>query len=73
MLIMTEEAHRHEVEDTQRQIAMLLAALEAKTGCYVEGIAIRNIEVTTVSSTAPEYLRRVDVDLRRQPGSRWQT
>jgi hypothetical protein len=70
---MTESAHRHLVEDTQRQIAMLLAALEAKTGCYVEGIAIRNMEVTTVSSTAPEYLRRVDVDLRRQPGSRWET
>jgi hypothetical protein len=39
----------------------------------VDGLTIHNIEVTTVSSPAPEYLKRVEVDLRRQPGSRWQT
>jgi hypothetical protein len=61
------------VAAVEKQIAFLLADLEKRTGCYVDGLTIHNIEVTTVSSPAPEYLKRVEVDLRRQPGSRWQT
>ena len=70
---MTDNEQRELVDAVQRQIALLLADLEKRTGCYVDGLALHNIEVTTVASKAPEYLRRVEVDLRRQPGSRWQT
>ena len=59
------------VTDVQKQIARLLADLERRTGCYVDGLALHNIEVTRLSSLAPEYQRRVEVDLRRQPGSNW--
>ena len=61
------------VEQAERQIATILADLEKRTGCYVENLGVQNIEVTSVSSRAPEFLRRVEVDLRRQPGSRWST
>jgi hypothetical protein len=61
------------VEAVERQIAFLLADLEKRTGCYVDDLSINSIEVTNASSTRPEYMRRVEVDLRRQPGSRWHT
>jgi hypothetical protein len=69
---MTDQEQRELVETVQRQIAVLLADLEERTGCYVEGLAVRSIESTKISSAAPEYLRYVEVDLRRQPGSQWQ-
>ena len=70
---MNDNEQRALVGTVERQIAFLLADLEKRTGCYVDGLAVHNIEVTSVSSLAREYLRRVEVDLRRQPGSRWQT
>lgn len=70
---MTEQEQRQLVDAVQRQIAFLLADLEKRTGCYVDWLSIHSIEVTNVSSVAPEHIRRVDVDLRRQPGSQWQT
>ena len=70
---MNESEQRDLVQAVERQIAFLLADLEKRTGCYVEALSIHSIEVTKVSSVAPEYLRRVEVDLRRQPGSQWQT
>jgi len=70
---MNDEEQRELVTAVEKQIAFLLADLEKRTGCYVDGLALRNTEVTRVSSSEPEYLRRVEVDLRRQPGSRWQT
>ena len=70
---MTENEQNELVQTVERQIASLLADLEKRTGCYVEGLQVQDIEVTHVASPAPEYIRRVQVDLRRQPGARWQT
>jgi hypothetical protein len=70
---MNDKEQQDLVTAVEKQIAFLLADLEKRTGCYVDGLSLRDIEVTSVSSPAPEYLRRVEVDLRRQPGSRWQT
>lgn len=61
------------VAQVERQIAAILADLEKRTGCYVEGLSVHSIEVTSIASRTPEFMRRVEVDLRRQPGSRWQT
>ena len=61
------------VETVAKQIAFLLADLEKRTGSYVEGLAVRDIDVTTMSSRSPDMLRSVEIELRRQPGSRWQT
>lgn len=70
---MTDNEQSELVQTVERQIAFMLADLEKRTGCYVEGLTVHNIEVTHFASLSPEYIRRVEVDLRRQPGSRWQT
>jgi hypothetical protein len=70
---MTDSEQRDLADTVGRQIAFLLSDLEKRTGCYVEGVTVRNIEVTKMASASPEYLRRVEVDLRRQPGSHWET
>jgi hypothetical protein len=61
------------VEAVQRQIAFLLADLEKRTGGYVDEIGIHSTEVTKIDDSAPRFLRRVVVDLRRVPGSYWNT
>lgn len=68
---MNQEEQTKLVEAMQKQIAFLLADLEKRTGSYVEGIEVRNVEVTGILSASPEYSRRVVIDLRRQPGSLW--
>ena len=70
---MNETDIRELVHATERQIASLLSKLEMQTGCYVDGLAVRSIDVTRLESPGVECLRRVEVDLRRPPGSRWQT
>ena len=70
---MDDYEQRQLVQADEVQIAALLADLEKRSGCYVDGLAVHNIEVTSMSSVAPEYVRRVEVDLRRAPGSLWQT
>lgn len=69
---MTDSEQRELGQTVERQIASLLADLEKRTGCYVDGLAVHSTEVTQMWAQAPEYMRRVEVDLRRQPGSRWQ-
>lgn len=71
--MMTDSEQRDLVRTVERQIAFLLSDLEKRTGCYVDDLRILNIEVTDIASQSPEFMRRVDVYLRRQPGSHWQT
>jgi hypothetical protein len=70
---MNDSERRALVEQTQQRIAAVLADLERQTGCYVDGLEVVSLEITTERSTAPEFLRRVEIDLRRAPGSRWQS
>lgn len=66
------EAANQEVRRaTERAISALLARLEGLTGCYVDGMHIHNDDITTIVDMAPRYARRVAIDLRRAPGSRW--
>jgi hypothetical protein len=68
---LNDKEQRDLVEIVQKQIANLLSDLEKRTGCYVERIDIHNTEITKLESAVPEYMRHVQVDLRRQPGSQW--
>jgi len=70
---MNDADRRALVDAAQRRIAAMLADLERQTGCYVDGIDVVVIVLTSDRSTAPEILRRVEIDLRRAPGSRWQS
>lgn len=57
----------------ERQIAALLARLEGLTGCYVDGVHIHNVNITTVADPVRVQSRRVVIDLKRAPGSHWET
>ena len=43
---MTAHEQNELVQTVERQIASLLADLEKRTGCYVEGLQVKDIEVT---------------------------
>lgn len=68
-----EAAAQHLRKACERQIAALLARLEGLTGCYVDGVHIHDDDVTTVADAAPQHARRVEINLKRVPGSRWET
>jgi hypothetical protein len=70
---MDDNERKELVDGVQRQIAFLLADLEKRTGCYVDGLSIESIDVTRVSSDRQMLARAVRVDLRRAPGSEWMT
>jgi len=70
---MDDKEQQELVDAVSRQIAFLLADLEKRTGCYVEDLGVRDIDVTTMSSRSQDFLRSVEIELRRQPGARWQT
>lgn len=70
---MNETEHTKLLLACQHRIAALLAGLEAATGCYVDGISIHDDDITTVQDSENRYVSRVVIDLKRAPGSRWDT
>lgn len=59
--------------EATRQINAILAALETDTGEHVEGINLKNIEITGIDSVRPELQRSVVIKLKPIPGSHWNT
>lgn len=61
------------IHDAELAIARILADVEAASGDWVEGIRIKDHEITTVGSVRPEFTRRVKIDMKPMPGSSWET
>lgn len=55
----------------QNQIRDILIQLEESAGVLVDEICIFSMDVTTVGSSSPEYLRQVEVKLQKQANNRW--
>lgn len=55
----------------EKEIARVLAKLESDTGMVLETIDVRDIEVTTLGDDRPQWLRRVAIEMKRLPGTRW--
>lgn len=70
---MDDPKQRGLIDGVQRAIARLLADLEKKTGCYVDGLQIDSLDVTQMTSDRQQLLRSVRIDLRRAPGGGWMT
>lgn len=66
---MDDREQRLLVGQAETQIAAILADLEKRTGSYVDGIEISDVEVPAWDSPVPEVVRRVEIDLRRQDPS----
>lgn len=60
---------KDKAETLRSAIAALVTEYEKSTGIYVESISIRSIEVTTSESTFPEFIRRVEIELKQPPSA----
>jgi len=59
------------VDEAERHIANILAGLEKEHEANVEEIEVKDVEVTRMSDTRRQLLRRVVITLTRRPGTRW--
>jgi hypothetical protein len=59
------------IDAAEKEIAKILAKLETETDRVVGSIGVKDIEVTTYSDSRPQWHRRVFVEMKRRPGTRW--
>jgi hypothetical protein len=59
------------IADAEREIATILARLEHENDGYVEAIAVKDIEVTTLDSDRMQIARSVQISFKPKPGSNW--
>lgn len=52
-------------------IATILAELEHDTGCSVQNLEIKSIEVTQMQDERPRFMRFVHITLNEKPGCGW--
>lgn len=55
----------------EKKISTILAELEAENGALVEKIDIVNVEITGISDDREQLSRRVEIKMKRIPGSHW--
>lgn len=55
----------------EKEISKVLAKLEADTGMVLDMLEVRDTEVTRMGDQRPQLLRRVVLDMKRLPGTRW--
>jgi len=58
-------------ETAELAIAAILRDLELETSCYVERLCIEQLDISSVRDSRQQLIRRVQIDLRPQPGTRW--
>lgn len=56
----------------EQKIAEILAQLERDTGTIIEEISIVDVDATQIQDTRTQLLRRVVIELRPMPGTRWE-
>lgn len=59
------------ITEAEKEISKVLARLEADTGMILDRIEVRDTEVTTIGDDRPQWLRRVAIEMKRLPGTRW--
>ena len=59
------------IAEAEREVSRILAKLEADTGMLLEQLEIRDYDVTTIGDKRQQLLRRVKVQMKRLPGTRW--
>jgi hypothetical protein len=61
------------VDEAERQIGAILAALERDCGSIARSIEIITIDGTAVDDTRRQLIRRVQIEMEPTPGSWWST
>lgn len=57
--------------EAERQIAAILASVEAREGAYVDRVEIQDTEITSMDDPRRQIMREVRIELSRVPGQRW--
>lgn len=60
------------ITEAETEIAKVLAKLETDTGMVLDRLEVRDTEVTTFGDRRPQWLRRVVIEMKRLPGTRWE-
>lgn len=55
----------------EREIAAVLARLEADLGQEVSGVYVEAVEIGVAGVVAPQMQRHISVELRAPTGARW--
>jgi hypothetical protein len=58
-------------DEAERAIASILSDLETSSGQIVESIKIDDLDITSMKDSRPEWIRKVCIELKRQPGTKW--
>lgn len=61
------------IDEAEREIARILAALEVKQGCIVKEVEIVSLDGTGFNDTRVQMYRHVRINLEIVPGSNWAT
>ena len=62
---------KDQIELAEKQIAGILADLEARTGALVDEVGVEDVEVTRIGDGQRQYQRRVVIAMARVPGRNW--
>ena len=58
-------------EKAEIAIQKILCELEIGTGCIVESIYLKDIDMTGVNDDRVQLLRSIRIELKANPGTRW--
>ena len=53
------------------EIKEILKAVEDDTGCEIEQISVVRIEITNIDSEWPEFIKKVQIELKEPIKDRW--
>jgi hypothetical protein len=59
------------IRNAEAAIMVILRDLELKLGAVVDGLEVIDYDVTQIHHDRAMHLRRVVIEMRRQPGTRW--
>jgi len=60
------------VTKAEREIALILKQLELDTGSIVQELKLYDLDVTTMDDLDRMWQRRVEIEMWRQPGTKWE-
>ncbi len=59
------------IQRAEKDITKILATLEADTNMVLETITVNDTDVTQMGDDRQQLMRRVMIEMKRLPGSRW--
>ena len=55
----------------EKEISEILKNLEINTGTVLNSICVKDVNMTSIEDERPQLIRRVLIEVLRQPGTKW--